>query len=272
MSKRAPNAAGDLVAARQPAVDAVEQRHRDAGADRGGRDRRHARLADQRRDQRDQHRAQRGDLVGRAEPRERMMLLQEADRQSDDRRKQRRGLQRVGDRRAAAPRAPRRRARRRRRGRRASRSARSRAAAHRAAATAVRWFMSSGFEFEFRVRVLYQRDCNAGARVLGGRSGPRRDPRRDAARRRRGRGRRPRAVQRHQPRHRGAGVSGPRAGERARTHARAVSGGRVSGAGEVRLRQRRRRRAAARRLCRAATCSRCIRIRRAMSCRRATSP
>ena len=42
------------------------------------------RLADQRGDQRDEDRAGRGDLVRGAEARERMMPLQEADRQADD--------------------------------------------------------------------------------------------------------------------------------------------------------------------------------------------
>ena len=83
------------------------------------------------------------------------------------------------------------------------------------------------------------------ARVLDRRARPRRDPRRAAAAAGRGRGRRARAVQRHQPRHRGAGVQGPRAGQRVPADARAVSGRRVPGAGQIRLRQRRHGRARA---------------------------
>ena len=177
------------------------------------------------------------------------MLLQEADRQPHDRRRTGRRPSADSDRRAAAPRA------------RALASAttatsptsfevttlaRSGAVGH----VATRRFgsgssSSSGFEFA----LLYQRACRRGSRVLDCRAGTRRDSRRDAAGAGGGRGRRPRAVQRHQPRHRGAGVSGPRAGERARADARAVSGRRVSRAGEVRLRQRRHRRARPARVC-----------------------
>ena len=59
--------------------------------------------------------------------------------------------------------------------------------------------------------------------------------------------------------------------ERIPAHARAVSSRRVSGAGQVRLRERRQRRARPAAICRAGTCSCCIRIRRATSCRQRPS-
>ena len=211
-----------------------------------------------------------------------MVLLQEADRQPHDRREQRAPPSADSDRRAAA--------RARGVGERDDRGqadqfrgdgARA-AAAHRGAATRQAqgsWFrvQRSGFRVRssaFRVlssefAILYQRGFRRSARLLGRRARPRRDSRRDAAGALGGRGRRARAVQRHQPRHRGARVSGPRAGERAPAHARAVSGGRVSRAGEIRLRQRRRWSSAGPPPCRAGTCSRSIRIRRATSCPRA---
>ena len=108
-----------------------------------------------------------------------------------------------------------------------------------------------------------------GPRLLGGRARTRRDSP-GAARPALPRGRAgPRAVQRHQPRHRGARVPGPRPAQRVRAHARAVPGRETfprrsstatpaSDAVEQRSAQR----------SGPATCSCCIRTRRATSCRR----
>ena len=79
---------------------------------------------------------------------------------------------------------------------------------------------------------------------------------------------RPRTLQRHQPRHRSARLPRRGAARRVRAHARAVPGGRVPGAGQVRLQQRRRRRGRSRRRCAGAASSASIRTRRATSCRR----
>ena len=80
------------------------------------------------------------------------------------------------------------------------------------------------------------------------------------------------AALRRQPRHRDAGVPRRRAAEPVRRDARAVPGGRLPGAGQVRLPQRRRRRAGPARRCSAAPSSACTRTRPPTWCRPPPSP
>ena len=84
-----------------------------------------------------------------------------------------------------------------------------------------------------RTAEVDQRDAGQGALVCRRRPG--RDARGAGGRARSGRGAGAGAVRRDQPRHRAAGPCRPGAGERARAHARAVHGRRVSVPGEVRL-------------------------------------
>ena len=89
----------------------------------------------------------------------------------------------------------------------------------------------------------------AGPRVLAARAGRGRDPPGAAARAGAGRGPGPHPALRGQPGHRDAGLPRRGAAEPVRRDARAVPGGRLPGAGEVRLPQRRRRRGRVRPSC-----------------------
>ena len=181
MSNRAPNALAIRCAApasrrRRRARSTTTARRRGAG-----RDVRNARLADERGDQRHEHRAHRRDLVGGAEARERMMARQEAE--CDEHRRSRRShaaFTRVRCRRAAA------------------RRARSSASAIDAGEAGQHGRDSAGAQrrsgqlpigwrsFVQGEALLYQRGCRRRARVLGRRARAGRDPRRAAAGARRG--------------------------------------------------------------------------------------
>ena len=111
-----------------------------------------------------------------------------------------------------------------------------------------------------------------GAGVLVARARRGRDPACPAPDAATGRGARPHAPLRHQPGHRDAGLRRAGPARPVRRHAGTLPGGRLPGAGEVRLPQRGCRGARSRRSCWAVPSSACTPTRRRTSCRRPRSP